>query len=164
MKILIFSDSHGNSRGMEIAIARNPDVDALIHLGDGTAEFNILAELHPQMQSYHVAGNMEEWSSFGKRPVTEQILELEGIRILISHGHHYDVKESFTRYLGYAAARGVKAALFGHTHTALEYYDPESGITLFNPGSISRPFGGAPGFGTLEIRDGILLFGHGTLI
>ncbi len=163
MKILIFSDSHGAAFGINRILARIPDADVLIHLGDGSEEFERIAKAHPQLKAYSVAGNMEEWRSFGKKSNAEQIITLEGIDILLTHGHRFGVKTELTRYHDYAKARGVKYALFGHTHLPTERYYSESGITLFNPGSISFPREGSPSFGTMEIRGGTILFGHGTL-
>ena len=163
MKILIFSDSHGSTFGMKKILARITDADVLIHLGDGSEEFALIAKSHPQMPSYSVAGNMEEWRSFGKKTTAEQIITLDGIDILLTHGHRFGVKDSLDRYHNYAHARGVRYALFGHTHLPTERYFPDTGITLFNPGSISFPREGKPSFGTMEIRGDAVLFGHGTL-
>ena len=35
MKCLVFSDSHGDSRNMREALARNPDAEVVFFLGDG---------------------------------------------------------------------------------------------------------------------------------
>ena len=163
MKILIFSDSHGSTLGMKRALSRNPDVDVLLHLGDGKAEFDALAVSLPHVRSYSVCGNCDRWENFGSQGDYERMITLEGVGLLLTHGHRFGVKDSLERYLAYAKARGVRCALFGHTHIPLERYDPDTGITLFNPGSISRPCGGAPSFGTLEIRGDSLLFGHGEI-
>lgn len=160
MKILIFSDSHGSTFGMKSVIERNRDADVLLHLGDGRVEFERIAALYPQMDAFAVDGNCDARQT---EAFAERILTLAGVKLLMTHGHRFGVREGISRYLAYAASRGVRCALFGHTHIPLEYYDSDSGITLFNPGSIAQPREGRQSFGTLEIRDGALLFGHGTL-
>ena len=62
-----------------------------------------------------------------------------------------------------AAARraGADIALFGHTHIPHEEYDPESGIYLFNPGSIGEPRAGRPSYGILSLSGKNVLFSLG---
>ena len=64
-----------------------------------------------------------------------------------------------------AAARraGADIALFGHTHLVHEEYDPESGIYLFNPGSIGEPREGKPSYGILSLAGENVLFSTGNV-
>ena len=50
MKVLVFSDSHGQIRGMEQAIRTHErDTDAILFLGDGVREAEILFQRFPQI-------------------------------------------------------------------------------------------------------------------
>lgn len=61
------------------------------------------------------------------------MVELEGVKILLCHGHRYHVKSTLLPLYLAARENGVRLALFGHTHTAL--LEEKDGITLLNPGS-----------------------------
>ena len=59
MKILVFSDSHGVTELMEDAIdahMKNGGVDLLVHLGDGTRDFETVTSRYPGIKKIAVAG------------------------------------------------------------------------------------------------------------
>ena len=60
------------------------------------------------------------------------------------------------------ANAGADIALFGHTHLVHEEYDPESGIYLFNPGSIGEPREGKTSYGILSLAGENVLFSTGN--
>lgn len=160
MKLLIFSDSHGDERKMDTAIRNHRDADVLIHLGDGSREFNILCGEHPEKQHICVCGNGED--PLGRDPLPALVTEIGGHRILITHGHRYSVKSSMDRLMEEAFRRNADIVLFGHTHVPLEKYitcGPYP-LWLFNPGSISRPIEGKGSYGILDIRKNGVLFSH----
>ncbi len=144
MKLLVMSDSHGNVSNMLQAVEReNPDV--ILHLGDCWRDAERLHERVPEIPLYQVPGNCDLRSIED----SEQLLLLEGKRILICHGHTYRVKQSLLPAGLAAEEKGLDIFLFGHTHRALCDYH---GKTLFlNPGSIgeSRGF-----YGILTLADG----------
>lgn len=138
MKILVFSDSHGNLDNMVRAVAQEAP-DQIFHLGDGWRDAQRLHARFPQLPFCQVPGNCD------LQPGTpaERLLEIQGKRILLCHGHTYGVKRSLTT-AGFAAQeRDLDLFLFGHTHRPLV---DRRGKTLFlNPGSIGdylRPFYG----------------------
>ena len=145
-KLLVLSDSHGNIDNMVFAVKKTAP-DMIIHLGDCWSDAVGLAEEFPEIPMAHVPGNcdfsMEE---------TEKILEIEGQRILICHGHTYNVKSNYLT-LEYAAhEKNVTIALFGHTHKV--FYDKHNGLLLMNPGSIGAPgWGTPPSYGILELDE-----------
>ena len=161
MRILVFSDSHNNSGNMTEVLERNRGrFDLCIHLGDGCREFELLSEEYPQIPFVTVNGNGEDY--FGSKRVSETVLDLEGKRILVTHGHRYNVKFGTTNLEYSAVEKECDIVLYGHTHVPDNRYIPDiMGRTLyiFNPGSISRPpFGHRPGFGVIEItKSGICL-------
>jgi predicted phosphodiesterase len=102
-------------------------------------------------------------------PETEEFLVLDGVRILLTHGHAYGVKGGLGTAIAHAARRDADVLIFGHTHIPLELHvspDSDCGftvnrpLTVFNPGSLGDR---TPSFGTLTIRVGQILFGHGEL-
>ena len=108
-----------------------------------------------------VHGNCDGPFSGGLRD--EEILDLEGHRILLCHGHRYGVKGGLGHLIASAKRQGADIALFGHTHERHEEYLPEYGLWLFNPGALSYPERGEPSFGLLTLTPTGLLFSHGEL-
>ncbi len=143
--ILVVSDSHGNAanllRAVELA---HPDM--VFHLGDGWRDAEELARRYPSLPLERVPGNCD--CRFGE--TAERIVEVEGKRILLCHGHTLGVKTDLAMLVRAALERGVDAALFGHTHKPL--VDIRNGVTLLNPGSVRGPL--RPTYGTLTIADG----------
>ncbi len=146
-RILVLSDSHGNLNNMFVAV-RNEMADMVIHLGDCWADAERLRAKCPGILLEQVPGNCDCRQEF-----QERILLVEGKKILICHGHTFNVKAGYIN-LSYAAQeRQVDAALFGHTHQV--YYTVHNHITFLNPGSIGAPaYGVPPSYGILEV-DGL---------
>ena len=162
MKILVFSDSHGRSSQMETAIALHKDASYVFFLGDGLREVEYLRDLHPEMTFVAVRGNCDFFASDAS---FERILDIEGYRFFLCHGHTQAVKWELCRIYRTAIETKVDVALFGHTHKPHEEYisDGERPVYLFNPGSISHSDDGRAHYGLIQIsRSGILL-SHGTL-
>ena len=161
MRIIVFSDSHNDDRNMKKALELNRGrFECCIHLGDGCREFELLSEKYPDIPFVTVNGNGEDWN---RTPgIRETVLDLEGVRVMVTHGHMYNVKFGTTNLEYSAAEKECDIVLYGHTHIPDNRYIPDLlGRTLyvFNPGSISRPpFGHKPSFGVIEItKSGILL-------
>ena len=73
---------------------------------------------------------------FGSDQPLEELITLEGVRILLLHGHTHAVKYGIDRLLYYAQEKEVQAVLYGHTHAADIAY--ERGIFLVCPGAMGR--------------------------
>ena len=150
MKILVFSDSHYKYEQMFEIIRKIPRLDLIIHLGDNISDANAIAAEFPEIPLTYVAGNCD-WPSPGE--VNEAVLNLENVKVLITHGHLRNVKSTYNFLLNDARQKRCNLVLFGHTHVALDMFDDE--IKLFNPGSISRPPAGSrPSYGFIEINGG----------
>ena len=78
-----------------------------------------------------------------------RILILDGFSILICHGHTYSVKQSYLSLQYAAQEKGVRVALFGHTHRV--FYDQHNGVSYLNPGSIGAPGFQPPSYGLLYL-------------
>lgn len=74
-------------------------------------------------------------------------------RVLLTHGHYYQVSLSLNYLREEALQRGVDIVMFGHTHRPL--LEQEKGLTLLNPGSISYPRqeGREPSYMVIEISE-----------
>ena len=158
MKIIIFSDSHGIARGMQDALSKHPDAKTVLHCGDGAREFEYLAEEHPDKSFTGVPGNCD---FFGAKNPSTVTLDIDGTRILVTHGHRFFVKSSTSALISHARENDIDIAIFGHTHIPLDRYiageEGQKPLRLFNPGSVSCPHSGRPTYGIIEIRkNGIL--------
>ena len=144
MKIVAFSDSHGN-RGLlrdavEMAMRGSP-IDVCVHCGDGARDMDaiapILRDRYPDIRIYTVRGNCDIGAF--DLPMLEYF-EVNGVRMIATHGHAYNVKTGYESLLCEAASKGAKVAFFGHTHKPL--LEAARGIYLINPGAIAQHMAG----------------------
>lgn len=126
---LVVSDSHGNARALCRALDEQPTACAVFHLGDGAAEAEQLRATCP-CPLYTVAGNCD----FSSPLPSENEVRIHGVPVFYTHGHRYGVKAGTGRLEAEARRRGVRVALFGHTHQPTVRY--ENGLYLVNPGSL----------------------------
>lgn len=147
MKILVLSDSHGNIANMEQAVADTAP-QMIFHLGDCWRDAETLRCRFPDIPLVQVPGNCD----CRPQEPEEMVLDLEGKRMLLCHGHTYGVKSSLLT-AGYAAEeKDLDLFLFGHTHRPLV---DKRGKTLFlNPGSIGDYL--HPSYGVLTLEQGRL--------
>ena len=152
-KCLIFSDSHGLALArMRRVIEMHRDAQVVFFLGDGLSEAEALVPMFPDRAFLFVRGNCD---LAPLSPVEEiDMITLEGVRIVFTHGHKYGAKYSHSGLMALAAARGADVCLFGHTHTPTEEYhgEGERPFTLFNPGSIARPRDTGPSYGRIDVK------------
>ena len=86
---------------------------------------------------------------------SERVIDFDGHKIFICHGHTVGVNYGTERLESVARQKGCEAALFGHTHHSV-MKKSEDGLLILNPGSVSRPRGGSPSFAVLETENGKL--------
>ncbi len=128
MKILVLSDSHGCMDYMYCAV-ESEQPDQILHLGDHAQDARMLQAAFPQIPVLGVRGNCD-WQD----AETEiRVTVFGGIRIYMTHGHLFGVKQ--TPYRAILAAEEADAAvlLYGHTHQAACFC--EGALTVLNPGS-----------------------------
>ena len=138
-RIGVLSDTHLPRFGRSLPDAlvralRDTDVERLIHCGDWTERF--VVDLLEAIAPVHgVAGNNdppEIVGRFGYAPV----VQLEGARIGITHGHigptHLTTPERAV--LTFASQPDIAAICFGHSHLP-SVKRTTSGTLLVNPGS-----------------------------
>ncbi len=145
MKILVFSDSHGRLGAMLDAIERERP-GRVFFLGDHYRDGQTLADAYPDLPMELVRGNCD-WD---KAP-DELLVEAEGVKFLLTHGHRYGVKSGTDQLALAAKEKGADVACFGHTHEALNMSD--RGVWLFNPGTAGGVYNRA-GYGVLLVEKG----------
>lgn len=126
--VLIVSDSHGLTSEL-LQIKKQYDADYLIHCGDSELDMDA-----PELKGYvKVGGNCDADTRFPE----EQMVDVEGIKLFITHGHHYRVKMNLMPLAYRAEEEQAQVICFGHTHIAGA---EKHGNQLFiNPGSIRLP-------------------------
>lgn len=146
MKILLFSDSHGNEDNMIRAVERERPftLDAIVHLGDGWRDAEALHRLYPRIPLEQVPGNCD----LGRFEERERVVFFGDCRVLLCHGHTLGVKSSLLRASYEARERGAQALLYGHTH--IPHIDYHDGLWLVNPGSIGD--WRRPSYGVLTVE------------
>ena len=171
MKLLVISDSHGRYERISELIATHKNIDALIFLGDGLSDLDRAGVYEEPFAVFSVKGNCDGISLFGRAvSPNESLLELDGYRFLIMHGHTRGVKHSMTNAVYAAIEADADVLLFGHTHEPVEKYIPADSeyslckpLYLFNPGSLGASGDGWGYFGLIDIRKNGILFSHGKI-
>ncbi|MFA4885189.1 MAG: metallophosphoesterase [Desulfotomaculaceae bacterium] len=150
LRVIVFSDSHGRLDNAVKALKETGRVDLVLHAGDLYRDAVALAE-ETGLPVKAVLGNCDKMSGGPE----EELIDLAGRRILLTHGHIGWSKHWHDKILERARETGAEAVVFGHTHKAEVI--KEDGVLFFNPGSIGKPRDQArPSYGVLEINeDGI---------
>ncbi len=119
----------------------------VLHAGDHASDAAELEKMFPEIEFRYVSGNCD----FSKAP-SELIIDAEGKKILLTHGHGYNVKseENYTTLREKGVSCGCDCVVFGHTHRG--FNDCTRKPILLNPGSIK--YDGT--FGVIEIKNGVL--------
>lgn len=136
MRVIVLSDSHGEENNLRWMLEQcwrmiGP-VDTYIHCGDGARDFrrleNFIRTRDEHALMIGVKGNCD---FFEDVPELEEIT-LGGARLLVTHGHRFQVKSTYAPLDIEAKRRGCVAALFGHTHVPCV---EQRNVLLVNPGS-----------------------------
>ena len=134
MKIAVISDSHYEESSINKVKKYLNDVDVIFHCGDGAPDTKLL-EGDFNGEIYAVKGNCDISNEYP----SERIVELMGIKIFITHGNRYNVKNEYNTIFYKGKEVGADIVLFGHSHKALiNKYD---GLIIMNPGSVTFPYG-----------------------
>lgn len=148
MRAIVLSDSHNNVSACEAAIAASGKLDLIIHLGDIARDTDYLETMYYPIRVASVLGN----NDFLRQGDYERVIEFDGRKIFICHGHTLGVRMGTERLENIARQKGCEAALFGHTHQSC-LKKSEDGFLILNPGSVSQPRGGKPSFAILETEE-----------
>lgn len=115
---------------MSLAIARQ-QADLVLFTGDYLRDA-LKLEARLNLPIHSVAGNCDPPGG-----ESEKIIELEGCRFYLVHGHQWGVKKSLQSLFYRAEEVGAQVVVFGHTH--LPYCRQTEGIWMLNPGSPTHP-------------------------
>ncbi len=146
-KIGVFSDTHGSIDHLDYFLDRVGSLDSIFHLGDYVRDAKPLSTV---LGTGYVAvrGNCDPWSDIP----TERIIEWNGNRILLLHGH---TRSGISSLYYTALTQNCNCVLYGHTHFAS--IERHQSILIVNPGSLSLPRGGQkPSCAVLSVSSGAL--------
>lgn len=129
---IVLSDTHGNRHIFDELSNIIAEHDGIIHLGDTSADGIYLQRLFPDKQIILINGNCDPI----KLGNDERILEIEGVKIFLTHGHLYGVKQTLDKLAYRAKELDCQVALYGHTHNAQEC--EVGGVLTFNPGCLNK--------------------------
>jgi len=134
--LAVLGDSHGHMPSLLAVLPELSKADWVLHTGDFLRDSKFLAE-KLAVPVIGVTGN-------GDREVepTDEIVEIAGRRIFITHGHLFGVKNTMSALTRAGVKRRADIVVFGHTHVPTEFH--REGILFVNPGSI---FSGRRGHG-----------------
>ena len=131
MRILVMSDTHGETKSINQVRQHVGTVDAIFHCGDSELDAS-----HASLDSaFVVQGNCDWDSSFPE----EVFAEINGVKIFMAHGHLLQVKSTMLPFSYRAQEYGADVVLFGHSH--LLGAEQISGTVFVNPGSLELPRG-----------------------
>jgi putative phosphoesterase len=143
MKILVFSDTHGDVSSMHEIISRHRhDTDLVVHLGDHYKDLESVMLDFPQIAHLGVLGNCD-FAFMSQNAKYEGAFTAENRRIFYTHGHKFNVKAGHEYIISNAKFNNADVVLYGHTHIAC--YEEKNGVVVINPGSLSSPRDGSGG-------------------
>ena len=119
-KIIVTSDSHCDTYALKEIAKIHPDAIAYLHAGD-SQDYEV--NLYPFVT---VKGN----NDFFLKAEKEEVFWIEEYKIMVAHGHTYNVSLGVDMLVDEALSRGVNIVMYGHTHRPhLEIRDD---ITIIN--------------------------------
>lgn len=145
-RIIVISDTH---RHMDYALRvldNLSEYDMIIHLGDYSADAARLERLYKNVTVVSVCGNNDFPSPSSP---AEREIEIDGVKLFLTHGHKYGVKFGYERIYLRALELGAQVVLFGHTHVPI--CEKEDGVLMLNPGGYNS---NSRSVGIIEIDDG----------
>jgi uncharacterized protein len=172
----VLSDTHIPDRTRHlhpdiVPLFRDAGVQAILHAGDVCTP-GVLRQLHDVAPVYAVRGN-RDWLLLRDLPL-ERILEFQGIKIALTHGHGrwwnyladrvaiamHGVQISFFRPRLQIAFPDADVIVFGHIHRSLNQW--VNGQLIFNPGSPHFPDTPEykPSVGLLYLEEGMRVRGE----
>lgn len=127
-KIIVITDSHGNKKGIE-KLKSTINYDYLFFCGDG---LNDVKDFVNDTSSHFVAGNCDLFFD----EALQKDISINNVKFLITHGHIYKAKYTYSLLVQEAKRIGAQVVCFGHTHNTFMGF--EDGILLLNPGAFKN--------------------------
>lgn len=141
MKYIVLSDSHGNKDGVSQLLS-TVNHNGVIFAGDGTADFD---NVHGEVLMCR--GNCD---FFSKVP-TDVFKEINGTKVMITHGHLYNAKSGMGGLINVAKQYNVNLVIFGHTHNT--FFEEIDGITFLNPGTFKKSLFNKSNYAVIDFND-----------
>ena len=145
IRIIVFSDTHKCIEPCIQVISNIKDVDMIIHAGDHWSDARELESIFSEIPVKYVKGNCD----FAMAPL-EELIEIGGKKIFVTHGHMYDVKlehEHYKTIQKRGLELGADVVVFGHTH--IPFNVNLGNISIINPGSVKY----TRNYGIIEIEN-----------
>jgi putative phosphoesterase len=141
MEIVVVSDTHGRNDVLQQIRLQHPKAYAYIHCGDSEADIH-------QLDGFaSVIGNNDTCRDYPY----ELVLDLNGMRTLVMHGHQFSRSKMSESLINRAKAKECQLVLFGHTHAYS--YEVIDGISIINPGSLFHNRDGSlPSYALIQIE------------
>ena len=154
MKAVIVSDTHGHHENLRQLMLREEPFDMLIHCGDTEGGEDWIRGHAPCMSVPIVMGN----NDFFSRLPAELELDIDGLKVFLTHGHGYGVSMGTERLEDEARDRKADIVMFGHTHRPL--IKQVEGLWVINPGSLTYPRqeGHRPTYIVMTVEEGVPTF------
>ncbi|REE91343.1 hypothetical protein A8990_10548 [Paenibacillus taihuensis] len=136
MKVVVVSDTHMTRMAKKLPerlVEELMSADAILHAGDWMT-LSVLEMLESYARTEGVAGN-NDGSDIIAKLGWRKLLEIEGVRVGLVHGHQGTGGRSDTELNAYRAFAKDQAdiVVFGHSHVPLK--KELNGVLMFNPGS-----------------------------
>lgn len=132
MRLIVVSDSHGNSHILHELVSRyTGKVDGFVHCGD--------SELNSSHTIWNIMDTVSGNCDFDWNLPDYYVNKKSEFPYLIVHGHQHGVRYSLEQLKTEAKQQGVNFVFYGHTH--LLRFDKENDLFIINPGSIQQPRG-----------------------
>lgn len=128
---VIVSDSHRNHAALDALDGVFCECDFIVHLGDLSSDGGYVRTKYPD-KTIVINGNCD----FERLGEDEHIMQVEGVKIFMCHGHRYSVKQTLEKLAAAAIRNGCTVALYGHTHSAR--CEKIGGVLTVNPGALTR--------------------------
>ena len=128
---IIVSDSHRNRAALDKLDGLFAECDYIVHLGDLSTDGGYVRQKYSE-KTIVINGNCD----LDHMGDDERIIEVEGVKIFMCHGHKYSVKQTLDRLVYAAQEHGCTVALYGHTHAAR--CEEIGGVLTINPGTLSK--------------------------
>jgi len=132
-KLLVLSDSHGNSDLVSSIVRTELPFDTLIFCGDGLADL-VRAELPNEFRVCPVRGNVDRINGLDGDDVAIEVIE--SVRIFVAHGDLFDVRHTTIFLRSAAAKEDCGLIIFGHTH--IPYLNASGNPVVLNPGAVKN--------------------------
>lgn len=150
-KIIILADTHGIQDALRKIRPLIEESDIVFFLGDYVTDIVKFREEYADTEFFIVKGNCDFFSLYPD----ELCIEIEGVKIFLTHGHKYGVKKNNMLLAERSRELGCSAVFYGHSHIA--EIAEECGIKIVNPGSLGNPRAGKPSYAYATVNDGKIL-------